>query len=105
MYFCCLEALQNVAKYAQAGRVLVRLAEDDGALEFTIVDDGVGFDPLARGYGTGLQGMADRLSALGGELRVDSEPGSGTTVTGRLPVAAPSKGAILGVQGAPTGTA
>jgi signal transduction histidine kinase len=84
VYFCVLEAIQNIAKYAQASRVSVRLAADGGGLEFTVADDGVGFDPQAGGYGTGLQGMADRLAALGGELHVDSTPGKGTTVTGRL---------------------
>jgi signal transduction histidine kinase len=84
VYFCVLEALQNVAKYAQATRTIVRLHEGDGALTFEVQDDGAGFDPQARGYGTGLQGMADRLAALGGELEVESAPGSGTTVFGRL---------------------
>jgi len=86
VYFCVLEALQNVAKYARAGRVSVRLAADGGSFEFAIVDDGVGFDPQATGYGTGLEGMADRLAALGGELEVRSAPGEGTAVKGRLPV-------------------
>jgi signal transduction histidine kinase len=45
----------------------------------------VGFDPESRGYGTGLQGMADRLHAHGGSLDVRSAPGAGTTVAGRLP--------------------
>ncbi len=88
VYFCCLEALQNVAKYANASSAWIRLAEGDEDLTFQVSDDGVGFDPGARGYGTGLQGMADRLAALGGELRVDSELGGGTTVHGRLPVRA-----------------
>ena len=60
----------------------------DEDLTFEVSDDGVGFDPEARGYGTGLRGMADRLAALGGELRVNSDPGAGTTVHGRLPVRA-----------------
>ncbi len=51
------------------------------------MDDGRGFDPDAAGYGTGLQGMADRLAALGGTLVVRSSPGSGTTVAGSIPVA------------------
>ena len=88
MYFCALEALQNVAKYAGASLVTVRLAGADGALEFSVTDDGTGFDPGAVGYGTGLHGMADRLAALGGDLRVRSQPGRGTTVSGRLPVRA-----------------
>jgi signal transduction histidine kinase len=86
VYFCVLEALQNVAKYATASQATVRLFEGDGNLTFEVTDDGAGFDPGARGYGTGLQGMADRLSALAGELRVESELGGGTTVTGRLPM-------------------
>jgi signal transduction histidine kinase len=85
-YFCCLEALQNVAKYAKASSATVRLRTEDGALVFAVSDDGEGFDTAQIGYGTGLQGMADRLAALGGSLAVRSEPGTGTTVTGRLPV-------------------
>ena len=88
MYFCCLEALQNVAKYANGSSAGIRLAEDGEELTFEVSDDGAGFDPEARGYGTGLQGMADRLAALGGELRVDSELGGGTIVRGRLPMRA-----------------
>jgi signal transduction histidine kinase len=91
VYFCTLEALQNVAKYAQASGATVRLSRGDGYLDFEVTDDGVGFDPTARGYGTGTQGMADRLAALGGELSVISSPGSGTKVTGRVPVAAPNR--------------
>jgi signal transduction histidine kinase len=86
VYFCVLEALQNVAKYAEATRAMVRLAGDAHELRFEVKDDGRGFDPAATGYGTGVQGMIDRLAALGGELLVRSEPGSGTTVTGTLPV-------------------
>ncbi len=86
VYFCTLEALQNVAKYAEATAVTVRLRQVDGLLTFEVTDDGVGFDPKTRGYGTGLQGMADRLAALAGELIVTSSPGSGTTVTGSVPV-------------------
>ncbi len=89
VYFCTLEALQNVAKYAQASGATVRLSRGDGHLDFEVADDGVGFDPTVRGYGTGTQGMADRLAALGGELTVTSSPGSGTKVTGRVPLAAP----------------
>jgi signal transduction histidine kinase len=88
VYFSTLEALQNVAKYAAASRAAVRLAGQAGALEFSVTDDGAGFDPESAGYGTGLQGMADRLAALGGGLQVRSQPGQGTTVTGRLPVRA-----------------
>ena len=86
VYFCCLEALQNVAKYASASRARIRLAESDAGLVFEVSDDGLGFDPTAIGYGTGLQGMADRMDALGGSIDVRSSPGEGTTVTGRIPI-------------------
>jgi signal transduction histidine kinase len=85
VYFCSLEALQNIAKYAEATSATVRLWQDDGMLSFAVTDDGTGFDTNQVGYGTGLQGMADRLSALGGLLAVESELGAGTTVTGRVP--------------------
>jgi signal transduction histidine kinase len=87
VYFCVLEALQNVTKYAQASAAVVALGHDDGGLAFTVTDDGRGFDPAAAPAGTGVQGMADRLSALGGTLRVSSAPGHGTQVTGRVPAA------------------
>jgi signal transduction histidine kinase len=87
VYFCVLEALQNVAKYAQARQARVTLGHDGGALTFTVGDDGRGFDQAATPMGTGVQGMSDRLAALGGTLRVTSAPGHGAQVTGRVPVA------------------
>jgi signal transduction histidine kinase len=86
VYFCTLEALQNVAKYARASQATVALSCPDGHLEFTITDDGAGFDTTTATYGTGLQGMADRLAAAGGALRIHSAPGLGTTISGTLPV-------------------
>jgi signal transduction histidine kinase len=86
VYFCVLEALQNVVKYADASGVEVLLRDSDGALVFVVRDDGVGFEPSTTPTGTGLQGMADRLEAIGGSLDVTSAPGRGTTVTGRVPV-------------------
>jgi signal transduction histidine kinase len=83
-YFCVLEALNNIAKYAGASQAQIRLSEKEGQLIFDVIDDGSGFDPAATAYGTGLQGMADRLEALGGILEGHSEPGEGTTVTGRI---------------------
>ena len=87
VYFCTLEALQNIAKYARASRATVGLACSGGSLKFTVTDDGTGFDTAAIQYGTGLQGMDDRLAALGGALHVRSRPGHGTTLSGELPVA------------------
>jgi signal transduction histidine kinase len=85
VYFSCLEALQNVAKYAEASTATLRLGETDGILTFEIADDGKGFDPGTAERGSGLQGIADRLAALGGELTVRSSPGAGTTIVGVLP--------------------
>jgi len=85
VYFCTLEALQNVAKYAEAGGATVSLAPGNGVLEFTIADDGRGFDPRTARLGSGLQGMRDRVEALGGSLEIESEPGRGTSVAGRVP--------------------
>ncbi len=88
VYFCALEALNNVAKYAQASSARVMLRASDGTLRFEVTDDGVGFDTAFTGYGTGVQGMADRLAALGGDVEVRSTPGTGTTVRGWIPVEA-----------------
>jgi signal transduction histidine kinase len=85
VYFSCLEALQNVAKYADASGVTVTLRSPNGDLRFSVNDDGVGFDPVTTPRGTGLQGIADRLAALGGTMRVTSQPGAGTVVEGSVP--------------------
>jgi signal transduction histidine kinase len=82
-YFVACEALANVAKYAQATRASVRLSRRDGLAVIEIADDGVGgADETA---GTGLQGLADRVAALDGRLRILSPPGTGTVVTAELP--------------------
>ncbi|MDQ4109047.1 MAG: sensor histidine kinase [Actinomycetota bacterium] len=88
VYFCALEAIQNVAKYAGAQRTVIRLSQSNGSLSFEVVDEGRGFDPNQVATGSGLQGMADRLAAVGGSLEIRSAPGRGTTVAGRVPVSA-----------------
>jgi len=85
IYFCCLEALQNAAKYAEASTVVVQLREDGDELAFSITDDGRGFDPDIDARGSGLQNMVDRVVALGGDVEVRSEPGHGTRVSGTVP--------------------
>jgi signal transduction histidine kinase len=87
VYFSCLEALQNVAKYAGASRATIALSNGSGMLRFTVTDDGDGFDLSKTSYGTGLQGIEDRLAALDGTFYVRSERGVGTTVEGQLPIA------------------
>jgi signal transduction histidine kinase len=89
VYFCCLEALQNVVKHGAAGAALVRLEEDGRGLRFSVEDDGAGFDPARAGGGAGLCNMADRLQALGGALTVRSAAGRGTAVSGWLPARRP----------------
>jgi len=85
VYFCCLEALQNVGKYAGATAASIRLSGENGHLGFEVRDDGAGFDPANVPAGSGLTGMNDRIDAVGGRLVVSSSPGEGTCVTGSLP--------------------
>jgi len=86
VYFCCLEALQNVAKYARASHATVRLSSVNGSLQFVVQDDGAGFDPGQTVRGSGLTNMTDRIEALGGTLEITSAAGTGTLVSGSLPV-------------------
>ena len=86
VYFCCLEALQNVRKYAHATTARIHLAGGATHLDFTVTDDGIGFEEETTPRGSGLQNMADRIGALGGSLTIRSRPGAGTEVTGTIPV-------------------
>ena len=88
VYFCCLEALQNVNKHAGSdATAVIRLWERDRRLSFEIADDGVGYDvETAPHAGQGLANMSDRIAALGGTLVVASTPGRGTTVRANIPV-------------------
>jgi signal transduction histidine kinase len=86
VYYSCVEALQNAAKHAGPGATAtVRLSEDEGRVRFTVEDDGAGFDPRSVERGAGLDNIADRVSAAGGMLRIDSARGRGTRVSGLLP--------------------
>ena len=82
VYFCVLEALQNVQKYARASHVDLRLHERGESLTFEVQDDGAGFDTVTAKKGAGLTNMSDRLDALGGTFAVSSTLGSGTTIRG-----------------------
>jgi signal transduction histidine kinase len=81
-YFVVAEALTNVAKYAHASHATVRFSHEDGAMVVEVRDDGVGGADASRG--SGLRGLADRVSALGGELAIESSPGNGTTIRARI---------------------
>jgi signal transduction histidine kinase len=82
-YFVVSEALTNIAKYAQASHASVNVTRDNGEVLVEVRDDGVGgADPAA---GSGLRGLLDRVSALGGRLEVDSRPDRGTTVRAVIP--------------------
>lgn len=82
------EAIHNIVKHANASRAAVRLARDGDLVRLTVTDDGGGFAPgdVPRGH-LGLLGMRQRLDLIGGELRVESAPGRGTTVDASVPVA------------------
>jgi signal transduction histidine kinase len=108
LYFCVLEALQNVAKHAPDATATVRLAVDEATSELVlaVADDGPGFEPSPIGGGQGQQNMTDRLGAVGGtvtwtsrtaDAQVDGDgdrTASGTTVVLRVPVPAPDPRAV-----------
>jgi signal transduction histidine kinase len=88
VYFCCLEALQNAAKHAGEGaEARIAVHEQEGALLFEVSDDGAGFD-MASGAqrGHGFVNMGDRVGAIGGSITVESSPGHGTRIGGRIPL-------------------
>jgi signal transduction histidine kinase len=82
-YFVVAEALTNVVKYARASRATVRAARDNGNVTVEISDDGVGGAHTSSG--SGLRGLADRLSVLEGRLEVESPAGRGTTIRATIP--------------------
>ena len=88
VYFCCVEALQNVAQHAGAAPTVVWLSATDGRVTFSITDSGPGFEQQQGEPGPGLQTMTDRVRALGGSLEVRSARGAGTTVEGWIPARA-----------------
>jgi signal transduction histidine kinase len=88
------EALHNAIRHAAADQLEVTLDEEDRRLLLTVRDDGVGFDPQAalhRSRRLGLTSMEERARGLGGSLRIDSEPGSGTTITLEVPLGGNSR--------------
>jgi signal transduction histidine kinase len=87
VYFCCSEALQNALKHAGPRALIVlRLRTEGEALAFEVGDDGPGFDAGSPAPGSGLAGMRDRIEGVGGTLMIESAPGAGTRVRGRVPL-------------------
>jgi signal transduction histidine kinase len=87
LYFCCMEALQNVAKHAAAHAVLIELHGDDRSVIACVSDDGRGFDVQGSSEG-GLAHMAERIKGVGGALSIRSSHRAGTTVRAEVPLAA-----------------
>jgi signal transduction histidine kinase len=88
-YFVVAEALTNASRHSHADRIEVRVAVGEGDATVEVRDDGEGGVDAARG--SGLRGLADRVSALGGTLVIDSPVGAGTTIRARMPLRAPGK--------------
>lgn len=83
LYYVCLEAMSNAAKHASARTLRIAIRRRGGLLEAVVSDDGVGG---ADAGGAGFAGLADRLAAVGGRLRVESPHGAGTRVTAAVPI-------------------
>lgn len=88
-YFVASEALTNVNKYASATRAIIRIGRDGEHLTIEVADDGVGGAKAARG--SGLSGLADRLSAIAGTLTIDSPEAGGTRLLARIPIGTPTE--------------
>jgi signal transduction histidine kinase len=88
VYFCVLEALQNAGKHAGEGATAaIRVWKEEGGLLFEVADNGAGFDSASRPHlGAGFTNMSDRVGAIGGSISVQSAPGKGTKISGRIPV-------------------
>ncbi len=86
IYFCCVEAMHNADKHAQATQIEVLVARSANAVVFTVADNGRGVTNLGRSDGRGVTGMGDRIRAAGGELTIGNGPSSGTVVRGRVPL-------------------
>lgn len=88
LYGIAREALNNVLKHARASQVRVGLTQEGGKILLEVADDGVGFEPAARGVGSGLglQSMLERAEQIGGKLEIQSAPGNGVSVRVQVPL-------------------
>ena len=85
VYFCCVECLQNVTKYAAATRAVVSVTSTGQEVSFAVVDDGTGFTGQDEDRAGGLRQLSERLAVLGGMLTVAAGPDRGVAVRGRVP--------------------
>jgi signal transduction histidine kinase len=85
IYRLIQESFTNAVKHSEATGIHLELIEDGGALKLSVSDDGKGFDPQALSAGFGLVGMQERVALVGGAVKVESTPGSGTTVRAEVP--------------------
>jgi signal transduction histidine kinase len=91
-YFLAAEAVANALKHARAQRIRVRIGHEGTVVRVVVEDDGIGFEPRARGHRGGLVHMRDRVNAMGGSLEIATGPGEGTTVTAVFPLPARAEG-------------
>ena len=84
-YYLISESLANIGKYAQASSATIEVVRGNGDLHVEVADDGIGGADIERG--SGLRGLADRVEALGGRLRVWSPHGGGTRLRAEIPCA------------------
>jgi signal transduction histidine kinase len=99
-YFSCLEALQNAVKHAGAGSIRVMLEGRPDELAVSVEDDGAGFDPASTAAGAGLANIRDRVESVGGTVRIESAPGTGTRLHAAFPMAAMAAPALTTDGGA-----
>jgi len=86
VYRIVQECLTNISRHAGATNVQVRVAQEPWRVELTVSDDGCGFDSRVAGRGFGLLGIRERVKALRGSCRIESAPGSGTTIVAQMPL-------------------
>jgi signal transduction histidine kinase len=86
LYFCCVEAMQNAVKHAQARSIKLGCGVDASTLWISVTDDGIGFDAATVSGGRGIDNLRDRMGAVGGELEVIAQRDAGVTVCGRAPI-------------------
>ncbi|MEX1045929.1 MAG: ATP-binding protein [Actinomycetota bacterium] len=85
VYFCCIEAMQNTSKFAPGSSITIKMQTSSEGLDFSITDDGPGFDPEPVRGRPGITNMSDRVEAVGGSLEIRSAMDRGTLVAGRIP--------------------